>query len=165
MPSGNSPSPSDGFGVADGRLKLPAGVARALSTSAYQPRASFGHRSVTARRLRAMMAGAPTFGRPFPNWHFSDIAPLADVRFAPIAAVADSQLLAQTGHGSGFMRRSRNQKSRWCDRLFRLLVASQAGRGAHRTRRPTRGALMREVRAPGSTIRVRLSAFPRPARR
>jgi hypothetical protein len=29
MPSGNSPSPSEGFGVADGRPKLRAGVALA----------------------------------------------------------------------------------------------------------------------------------------
>jgi len=37
--------------------------------------------------LRKMMAGAPTLGRPLPNWHFSDIAPLADDRFAPEAAI------------------------------------------------------------------------------
>ena len=72
-PSGNSPSPSDGFGVADGRLKLPAGVALAalhLNVISHElplatvqiPRDGFA--------LRKMIAGALTLGAALPRLAF-----------------------------------------------------------------------------------------------
>jgi|SRR6266436_5130374 len=92
MPSGNSPSPPDGFGVADGRLKLPARVALAalhLNVISHElplatvqiPRDGFA--------LCKMIAGALTLGAaPSEIGIFLDIAALADVRFAPEAVIA-----------------------------------------------------------------------------
>jgi hypothetical protein len=63
MPSGNSPSPSDGFGVADGRLKPSAGVAlAALYLNVFSKELPLA--TVQMQRdgfaLRKMMAGALT---------------------------------------------------------------------------------------------------------
>jgi hypothetical protein len=73
---GNSPSPSDGFGVADGRLKLPAGVAlAAVHLNIFSHELRLGHRSDTARRLRAAQddrrrahtRGGPSEIAPYPK--------------------------------------------------------------------------------------------------
>jgi hypothetical protein len=88
MPSENSPSLSDGFGVAHGRLKLRAGVALAalhLNVFSHElplatvqiPRDGFA-----PLVLRELMAAALTLGAATSDMALADVAALANVRFA-----------------------------------------------------------------------------------
>jgi hypothetical protein len=107
MPSENSPSLSDGFGVAHGRLKLRAGVAlAALHLNVFSHELPLA--TVQIRRdgfaplvLRELMAVALTLGATTSDMALADVAALANVRFAQKATLPRSLFLTASRTSGG----------------------------------------------------------------